>query len=99
MERWILDTDCGIDDAQAVFLALKHLDLAAITTCGGNTSASNAARNTSIICGIKQKEVPIYVGATRGILKPAKHIGDIHGEDGFGNMAEKYEEHANASLI
>ena len=85
-EKWILDTDCGIDDAQAVFIALKHLDLVAITTVSGNTSAHNAAINVSIIQSTKGKKIPIFTGSEHPILNKPNHIGEIHGHDGFGGM-------------
>jgi len=61
-ESWIIDTDCGVDDAQAIFLAIKYLNVVAITTVTGNCSAANAAVNTSIILGSKGKDIPIYIG-------------------------------------
>lgn len=48
-EVWIVDTDCGVDDAQAVLIALRHLNVVAFTAVSGNTSARNAAMNVSII--------------------------------------------------
>lgn len=98
-DRWIIDSDCGIDDAQGIFLGLKHLNLVGITTVSGNASAANAANNISIIQGVKKTEVPIFIGAERGIIEEAQHIPEIHGADGFGNMAEKYQEYANKDLV
>ena len=99
LEKWILDTDCGIDDAQAVFIAIKHLNLVAITTVSGNTSALHAAKNVSIILGIKGNKTPIYIGSEHPILNNPNHIGNIHGHDGFGGMQEKFIQYADESLI
>jgi inosine-uridine nucleoside N-ribohydrolase len=48
MQRVIIDTDPGIDDALALFLALKspELRVEAITTVAGNASVENCTRNT-----------------------------------------------------
>lgn len=44
----VIDTDCGIDDALAIMLALNSKDIAeilAITCCFGNTTLDNACEN------------------------------------------------------
>ena len=38
--KWIVDTDCGVDDAQALMIALKYLDVVAITTVSGSVDAA-----------------------------------------------------------
>ena len=42
--KWILDTDWGLDDAQAVLLALNYIDLVAITWVNGNTTVDNVVK-------------------------------------------------------
>jgi purine nucleosidase len=48
-EKWIIDTDCGIDDAQAVFLGLHYWDVVAITCVAGNTIVDNVVKNVGKI--------------------------------------------------
>ena len=48
MKRLIIDTDPGIDDAQAITMALKSSDLVevvAFTTCHGNVDVSQVTTN------------------------------------------------------
>ena len=45
--RIIIDTDAGLDDAQAILMALcqSHVEVVAITTVHGNTDAPQVALN------------------------------------------------------
>ena len=45
--KFLIDTDCGIDDAECVFTSIFHLDVVAITTVMGNTTVKKAAINVS----------------------------------------------------
>ena len=36
-KKVVIDCDPGLDDAFALLLCLKHLDVLAVTTVGGNT--------------------------------------------------------------
>ena len=43
-------------------------------------------------------KIPVYVGATDGLVEKYKHIGPpFHGEDGFGNT--KFDKHPDLSKI
>ena len=45
--KFVIDTDAGIDDAQAIVMALDHPDVEvlALTAVHGNTNAQQAGRN------------------------------------------------------
>ena len=47
-----MDTDCGVDDAQALMIALKYLDVVAITTVSGSVDAAQVAANASVVLEI-----------------------------------------------
>ena len=47
LRNFIIDTDCGIDDAECIFTSLYHLNVVAITTVMGNTSTEKASINVS----------------------------------------------------
>lgn len=52
MKRIIIDTDAGIDDGQAIVMALNSDDLVevvAITTCHGNVDVDQVTRNVQRI--------------------------------------------------
>jgi len=38
MEKFIVDTDPGVDDSQAIFIALKNFEVLAFTTVAGNST-------------------------------------------------------------
>lgn len=86
----IIDTDCGVDDAVALWFALTdpRLDVVGFTTVFGNGSASGAAENVHrILHAAGAGAIPIAVGAEGPVADaPAlRHADFIHGVDGVGN--------------
>jgi purine nucleosidase len=91
-ELWLVDTDCGVDDAQALVLALSHTeslnyDIVAITTTVGNTVVDHVDKNVAEvlrICG--REDIPIHRGATHPIIRDRNELfgaAEIHGNDGM----------------
>ncbi len=84
----IVDCDTGIDDALALLYLLgdPRIDLRAITTVFGNTTADIAATNTLRVLELAGRpDIPTAVGADsslRGTVQLAPHV---HGDDGLGN--------------
>ena len=70
--RLILDCDTGTDDAVAIMAAASHaeLDLVAVTTVNGNVPLSNVTENTLRVLDLLGSTVPVYVGATRPLVRP-----------------------------
>ena len=63
MIRAILDCDPGHDDAVAIVLAARHLDLVGITTVGGNAGLEKTTRNTIVVCDlIGRTDIPVRTG-------------------------------------
>ena len=86
MEKWIIDTDAGVDDALALILALSsNIEVVAITTLSGNTCESNVYRNVCEILRVCNKTTPIFRGALRPIINQSKPCPEHHGDDGLGN--------------
>lgn len=83
----IIDTDAGIDDAQAILLALgqPNVEVAAITTLSGNVHVDKVVRNVLATLDAAGKKVPVYRGAEYPLLGPAIHAEDYHGSDGLGD--------------
>lgn len=81
----ILDTDGGIDDAQALVMLIAHgLRPMAVTTVFGNVTLANASRNMRAVltlCGAT--EIPVIAGADRPLAQPIVHATHVHGEDGL----------------
>ena len=46
-KKFLIDTDAGVDDAQAILMALSqpNIDVVAITTTHGNTTAHQVCKN------------------------------------------------------
>lgn len=86
----IIDTDCGVDDAAALWWAITDplLDVVGITAVWGNTGADAAAANVGrVLDAAGRSDIPLAIGAT-GPVAPAPELRSadfIHGDDGLGN--------------
>jgi purine nucleosidase len=82
----ILDTDGGVDDAQALILLIAHgVVPMAVTTVFGNVGLEAATRNILATLAVVGAEVPVHAGADRPLVQPVIDAKHIHGEDGLGN--------------
>lgn len=107
--RMILDTDAGIDDAEALLMALGHPDctLEAITTVTGNVHLDAVNRNVATVLQQAGKDVPVYSGADRPLVEPWEpDEKGFHMADGLGDWEERppvdvtlQAEHAVFALI
>lgn len=85
----IIDTDPGVDDAIAIFLALScpEIEILGISTIFGNADTRTTTRNALSLTEIAgREEIPVSMGA----LKPlsSDYLGavtHVHGHDGQGN--------------
>lgn len=57
-KRVIIDTDCGIDDAQAIMMALAapNVEVLGITCVFGNTSIENVCQNVLQVLSVCERE-------------------------------------------
>jgi inosine-uridine nucleoside N-ribohydrolase len=82
--RVILDCDPGHDDALAILLAARHLDLRAITTVAGNQTLAKTTLNARRMCTVAGiTDVPIAAGADRPLVQEPMIADGIHGETGL----------------
>jgi purine nucleosidase len=84
----IIDTDPGIDDAIAILYALRHpgLEIAALTTVGGNIGLPVTTRNAGRIAALAGVPVPVHPGAAAPLKRAAVSETRIHGQDGLGGV-------------
>ncbi|XP_043928113.1 inosine-uridine preferring nucleoside hydrolase-like [Protopterus annectens] len=87
----LIDTDCGVDDAQAIMMALAQptVRVLGITCCHGNTSIDNVCRNVLRVlkvCNISK--IPVYRGASSSLLLESTITTDYHGPDGLGGVPD-----------
>jgi inosine-uridine nucleoside N-ribohydrolase len=85
----IIDTDPGIDDALAIFLACAapELDIRAVTTVAGNVGINRTTRNAAHLLSLGgRSHVPVHRGADRPLRQELATIEDIHGQNGLGGV-------------
>ncbi len=82
----IIDCDTGVDDAQALLLALRSplVQVLGITTTSGNVHLDKVVRNTLIVVERSGKRVPVYPGSFRALLGAGGTAEEVHGRDGLG---------------
>ncbi|KAJ7953900.1 Inosine/uridine-preferring nucleoside hydrolase [Quillaja saponaria] len=109
-KKIIIDTDPGIDDAMAIFLALRspEVEVIGLTTIYGNVYTTLATRNALHLLEIAGRtDIPVAEGSHVTITKGTKlRIADfVHGVDGLGNQnfpppkGKPIEESAAAFLV
>ncbi|MEF2070118.1 nucleoside hydrolase [Consotaella aegiceratis] len=100
--RLILDTDGGVDDAQALLLLIaggRAPD--AITTVFGNVGLQTATANILATLAVAQAAIPVYAGAAQPLVQPIVDATHIHGEDGLGGAprpASQAEPHGDDAV-
>ena len=86
MQRVLIDTDPGADDALAVLMALNCPDLLieGITTVGGNATLAEATNNALRLVDhvADRRELPIVAGADRPARGSFSHAYHVHGAEG-----------------
>lgn len=89
MNPLILDTDGGIDDAQALIMLLSQgIRPIAVTTVFGNVPLGQASRNMAgTLAHCDAAEIPVICGMDRPMAQPMVNAMDVHGEDGLGGAA------------
>ncbi|KAH9299964.1 hypothetical protein KI387_011547, partial [Taxus chinensis] len=89
-KKIIIDTDPGVDDAMAIFLAFQspEVDVIGLTTIYGNVNTTLATKNAlHLLEVVGREDIPVAEGSHTSIKRVAKlHVADfVHGSDGLGN--------------
>jgi len=85
----IIDTDPGVDDALALFLACAspELEIRAVTTVAGNVGINRTTRNALQLTGLAGRPgIPVHRGAERPIRGTWQTIEGTHGQNGLGDV-------------
>ncbi|XP_076912373.1 putative uridine nucleosidase 2 [Bidens hawaiensis] len=90
-KKIIIDTDPGIDDAMAIFLALRspEVNVIGLTTVYGNVYTTLATRNALHLLEVAGRtDIPVAEGSHVSYMKATKlRVADfVHGVDGLGNQ-------------
>lgn len=87
--RIIIDTDPGIDDAMAIFLALRspELKVEAITPVCGNVPLDLTLPNALRLLEIaKRRDIPVAAGASHPLVRRLATAGHVHGVNGLAGV-------------
>ena len=89
--KMIIDTDAGVDDAQAIILALADpkVDVIAITTLTGNVHIRHVVPNVLTILQAMEMDIPVFAGIDRPLVSEWEDAEEFHGEDGLGNYTDR----------
>src|SRR5262245_27800060 len=90
--RLILDTDGGVDDAQALLMLIAagrapH----AITTVYGNVGLEAATENVLAILAAAGVHIEVHAGAAQPLVETRIDARHVHGEDGLGGAPRPAE--------
>lgn len=89
MQKLIIDTDCGIDDAVAIMMALAHPDVEVIgiTTVSGNVDVGQVTENVlRLLAYFDRSDIPVYHGASHALVQGAVRASGVHGDNGLGGV-------------
>jgi purine nucleosidase len=103
----IIDTDPGVDDAQAILLATAHpnVKVEAIMAVGGNVGLHHTVRNALTIVEVVGQDIPVYAGCDQPLVTFSEDASDFHGHDGLGGVGlvptsgQAESEHASLALL
>jgi purine nucleosidase len=87
--RIIIDTDPGVDDALAIFLALKSPELIveAITPVAGNVPLDFTLPNALKLLEVAGRtDIPVAAGASRPLSRRLVTAAYVHGNNGLGGV-------------
>ncbi|MFZ5916682.1 MAG: nucleoside hydrolase [Chloroflexota bacterium] len=84
MRQVILDVDTGHDDAMAILLAARHLDVLGITTVAGNAPLEKTTKNTLKVLELAGlTHIPVAKGSSLPLVEKSRHAPQVHGPSGL----------------
>ncbi|XP_032382674.1 inosine-uridine preferring nucleoside hydrolase [Etheostoma spectabile] len=107
----IIDTDCGIDDAQAIMMALAAptIQVVAITCVFGNAAVENVCQNVLRVLSVCEREgIPVFRGSGGPLVGASNPVSNHFGTDGLGDVIKDKDpqwevkiqrEHAVSAMI
>lgn len=84
MGKIIIDCDPGHDDAFAIMLAVRHLEVLGVTTVGGNSPLEKTSLNAlKILEALGREDIPVHAGHACPLIVPLVTAPMFHGESGL----------------
>ena len=107
MERILIDTDPGVDDAQAILMAAAHPNakIEALLAVAGNVGLEHTLRNALLLTEIVGQDIPVYAGCAEPLVMFQEDAAFAHGNDGLGDVGlvpqrrQAETEHAALALV
>jgi inosine-uridine nucleoside N-ribohydrolase len=107
MNRVVIDTDPGVDDAHAIMLAFAHSNtkVEALTVVAGNVGVQQATVNALVVLEMLGRDAPVFAGCADALVWPTPRRATTHGADGLGDggyalpARKASAEHAANALI
>ena len=86
--KFFIDTDTASDDAVAILMALEwdDVEVLGISIVSGNMPIEQGSINARYTVELCKKNIPVYVGAAKPLVKKTEHADWFHGPDGMGGM-------------
>ncbi|KAM8976737.1 inosine-uridine preferring nucleoside hydrolase-like [Pelodytes ibericus] len=87
----LIDVDCGVDDAQALMMALAapEVDILGITCCYGNAKIEHVCRNVLRVLQVcNRMEIPVFRGVSHSLLGEINPEFAHFGGDGLGDVGD-----------
>jgi len=84
-----IDTDCGVDDAVAIGIALAApgLKVAGVSTVNGNVGLEQVTANVVRLLPLFGRgDIPVFRGADTPLVAEPCHAAGVHGNNGLGNI-------------
>ena len=83
----IIDCDPGHDDALAILLAARHLDVRAVTAVHGNAPLHRTHANARRVLELGGlTHIPVAAGCAGPLVREARFAPEVHGESGLGGV-------------
>jgi purine nucleosidase len=83
LTKLIIDCDPGHDDAVAILLAARHLELLGITAVFGNQRVAGSTENALRLLALAQLDVPVAKGCDEALVEPPLDGAAMHGATGM----------------
>ncbi|KAL3856548.1 hypothetical protein ACJMK2_011286 [Sinanodonta woodiana] len=86
--KFLIDVDTGVDDAQALMLALSipDIEVIGITCVSGNVDVDQVCRNTLKVLSVCNRlDIPVYRGSSKSLAGIVLEASYYHGKDGLGD--------------
>lgn len=107
MDRILIDTDPGVDDAQAILLAAAHPKhrIEGLLAVAGNVGLEHTLRNSLLLTEVIDQKIPVYPGCAQPLVMFQEDAADAHGHDGLGDVGlvpqqrQAETEHAALALV